>query len=89
MVEKLTSRSGQVLRDAVTRMFQKGKVAEAAYAFSRHTAAGLRKDGDVIEDVGKLLVDAINTNAAGDVAATWFVDIPARDDTVGTIERLL
>ncbi|GBE60185.1 hypothetical protein, conserved [Babesia ovata] len=60
-----------------------------AYAFSRQIAEGLYKDDEVIEDVGQLLLDAINKKTAVDGAAKWFVDVAARDDTAEAVERLL
>ncbi|GBE60191.1 hypothetical protein, conserved [Babesia ovata] len=88
-VEQLLLSSGEVLRDAVIRVLQEDDVAETAYAFSRQIAGGLCKDNEVIEDVGQLLLDAINTKTAVDGAAKWFVDIAARDDTAEAVERLL
>ncbi|CDR71443.1 hypothetical protein, conserved [Babesia bigemina] len=88
-VEQLLLSSGEVLRDTVIGVMQQDDVTKTAYAFSRQIAEDLCKDEEVIEYVGQLLLDAINTKTAVDGAAKWFVDIAARDDTVEAIERLL
>ncbi|CDR94648.1 hypothetical protein BBBOND_0109460 [Babesia bigemina] len=88
-VEQLLLSSGEVLRNTVVDILQQDEVTKTAYSFSRQITEDLCKDGEVIEYVGQLLLDAINTKTAVDGAAKWFSDIAAREDTVETIERLL
>ncbi|GBE61242.1 hypothetical protein, conserved [Babesia ovata] len=77
------------MNDDMILVLQENEVAETASSFSRQTAECLWKDDEVLEYVNQLLLDTINTNTIVYCAATWFVDIPARDDTAEAVERML
>ncbi|GIX62520.1 sulfoacetate transporter SauU, putative [Babesia caballi] len=88
-VEGLLVSSQPLLEEAIVTALQTKDVVNTSYAFSQEIATQLCKDEEVIERVGQLLLDAINTKTAVDGAAQWFVDLTQRQDTRVALQALL
>lgn len=70
-----------LVKDVIMRALQTEDVVNVSYEFSQTIATRLCKDPEIIEMVGQLLLDAINTETAVNGAAEWFVDLTQRKDT--------